>query len=73
LDVQGLPSLHGVLSDAFGLLHWPVCGSRVPARWHWSCAAQVTFLQRSTQAPFLQTSFVGHWLSTLQVQVPFWH
>ena len=40
--VQASASSHTVPSAFAGLLHWPVSESQVPARWHWSDAAQVT-------------------------------
>src|SRR5579862_6050065 len=40
--VQALPSLHGVPSSAAGLEQTPVCGSQVPAAWHWSSALQTS-------------------------------
>jgi hypothetical protein len=38
--VQRLPSLQGVPLGAAGVVHMPVPGLQVPARWHWSGAAQ---------------------------------
>src|SRR5436190_10389132 len=37
--VQALPSLQAVPLLAFGLEHWPVAASAVPASWYWSGAA----------------------------------
>src|SRR5438132_674589 len=40
--VQAFPSLQLVPFAAFGLVHWPVEGSQVPAVWRGSDAAQMT-------------------------------
>src|SRR5947208_2723922 len=53
--VQALPSLHAVPLLAFGLEHWPVVVSQVPATWHWSEAVQTTGLL-PVQTPLWQVS-----------------
>src|SRR5204862_1654241 len=53
--VQALPSLHAVPLLAFGLEHWPVAVSQVPAVWHWSSAVQTTGLA-PVQVPLWQVS-----------------
>src|SRR5262249_32075466 len=42
LWVQALPSLQLVPSAFAGFEHVPVCGSQVPALWHWSVAVHAT-------------------------------
>ncbi len=53
--VQALPSLHAVPLLAFGLEHWPVAVSQVPATWHWSSAVQTTGFE-PVQVPPWQVS-----------------
>src|SRR5439155_20635785 len=67
--VQALPSLHAVPLLAFGLEHWPVAVSQVPATWHWSSAAHTTGLE-PVQVPFWQVSVWVQALPSLQA-VPF--
>src|SRR5437870_6020965 len=55
VGVQALPSLQAVPLLAFGLEHWPVPVSQVPATWHWSSALQTTGLA-PVQVPLWQLS-----------------
>jgi hypothetical protein len=64
--LQALPSLHGVPSVAAGLEHWPLLGSHVPARWHWSAPVQVMGFD-PVHAPARQTSVCVQALASLQV------
>src|SRR5215813_1273995 len=52
--VQALPSLQLVPLALAGFEHVPVCGSQVPALWHWSEAVHSTAVP--TQAPASQLS-----------------
>src|SRR5262245_16164280 len=52
--VQALPSVQAVPFVAAGLEHMPVCGSQVPATWHWSDAVHTT--GAPTQVPAWQLS-----------------
>src|SRR5207247_1200051 len=63
--VQALPSLHAVPLLAFGLEHWPVPVSQVPATWHWSEAVQTTGLV-PVQVPLWQVSVCVQGLPSLQ-------
>src|SRR5438034_10143598 len=51
---------------AFGLEHWPVVVSQVPATWHWSEAVQTTGLL-PVQTPLWQVSVCVQALPSLQV------
>src|SRR5215813_9370574 len=88
LWVQALPSLQLVPSAFAGFEQVPVCGSQVPALWHWSVAVQVTGFA-PTQVPAWQESLWVQALPSLQLvpagfavfeqvpvcgsQVPVWH
>ncbi len=61
LCVHGLPSLQAEPFALFGFEQAPVCGSQVPATWHWSCAVQVTGFA-PVQVPFWQ---VSSWVQAL--------
>jgi hypothetical protein len=62
--VQKLPSVQ-LLPFAFvGFEHAPLTGSQVPARWHWSEAAQTTGFF-PLQAPATQVSVCVHRLPSL--------
>src|SRR5439155_19132999 len=63
--VQALPSLHAVPLLAFGLEHWPVAVSQVPATWHWSSAVQTTGFE-PVQVPPWQVSVCVQALPSLQ-------
>jgi len=67
--VHPLLSLQAVPSDAVGLLHTPVLGLQVPARWQASRAVQVTGVP-TVQEPELQLSPMVHPFPSLQA-VPF--
>jgi hypothetical protein len=56
--VSGSASSHGVPKGASGLLHAPVWGSQVPARWQSSAASHSTAVQSGTptQTPLAHTS-----------------
>src|SRR5207249_194124 len=62
---QALPSLQAVPLLAFGLEHWPVAVSQVPATWHWSEAVQTTGLA-PVQVPRWQVTVCEHPLPSLQ-------
>src|SRR6185503_15293856 len=63
--VQALPSLQAVPLGATGF-EQPVAGLQVPARWHWSLAAQVTGFVPE-QMPAWQMSVWVHALPSLHV------
>src|SRR5262245_62761026 len=65
--VQALPSLQLEPSALAGFEHTPVCGSQVPALWHWSLAVQVTGFV-PTQVPALQESLCVQALPSLQLE-----
>src|SRR5712664_30430 len=67
--VQALPSLHGVPFVAVGVEQLSVAGLHAPATWHWSRAAQVTWLLR-TQLALWQVSVCVQALPSLH-GVPF--
>jgi hypothetical protein len=64
--VHALLSLHATPSASAGLEHWPVVGSQVPAAWHWSAGAQLTFAP-AVQTPTWQVSFESHLLPSEQL------
>src|SRR5262249_61872719 len=66
LWVQALPSLQLVPSAFAGFEQVPVCGSQVPALWHWSVAAQVTGFA-PTQVPAWHESLWVQPLPSLQL------
>jgi hypothetical protein len=59
-----LPSLQLVPSAALGFEQTPEDGSQAPAAWHWSDAAQTTWLP-AAQMPAWQVSFRSQALPSL--------
>src|SRR5262245_2433875 len=64
--VQALPSLQLVPLGLAGFEHTPVCGSQVPALWHWSAAVHSTAVP--TQAPASQLSACVQAFPSLQLE-----
>jgi hypothetical protein len=62
--VHALPSLQVVPLATVGFEHVPVLGLHVPAAWHWSLAAQVTWLP-AVHTPAWQLSSRSHALPSL--------
>jgi hypothetical protein len=63
--VQRFPSLQVVPFAAAGFEQTPVLALQIPATWHWSMAAQVTWLP-AVQTPAWQESFKSQALPSLQ-------